>query len=217
MVCVSSFLKKRFASLPYVVLREGENETLRDCHLGEDFVLFGFGVRAELDVKVEAVRVAAKLDGLGEEVAGADGCHERGELRGLRGGYREGLGVLRERVEAERGLGDDGKRAEASSDEFAEVVAGDVFDDLAAGAGDGAVGEDEGHADDEVAEASVAMTECARVIGGEDTADGGAFGPEGIEGNELAVLREGLLELLPGAAGLDGAGEVLPAMFEDSV
>ena len=105
----------------------------------------------------------------------------------------------------------------AAGDELAEVVAGDVFDDLAAGAGDGAVGEDEGHADDEVAEAAVVVAEGAGVVGGEDAADGGAVGPEGVEGYELAVLCEGLLELLPGAAGLDGAGEVLPGVFEDSV
>ncbi len=42
-------------------------------------------------------------------------------------------------------------------------------------------------------------------------------GEEGVEGYELATLGEGLLEVLPGAAGLDGAGEVLPGMFEDSV
>ena len=113
---------------------------------------------------------------------------------GLWGGDGEGLGVLREGVEAEGGFGDDGEGAEAAGEEFAEVVAGDVFDDLAAGAGDGAVGEDEGHADDEVAEAAVAVAEGAGVVGGEDAADGGAFGPEGVEGYELAVLCEGLLE-----------------------
>ena len=104
-----------------------------------------------------------------------------------------------------------------AGEEFAEVVASDVFDDLAAGAGDGAVGEDEGHADDEVAEAAVAVAEGAGVVGGEDSAYGGAVGPEGVEGYELAVLFEGFLKVLPGAAGLDGAGKVLPGVFDDMV
>ena len=63
--------------------------------------------------------------------------HQWGELRGLRGGDGEGLGVLRQRVEAEGGFGDDGEGAEAAGEKLAEVVTGDVFDDLAAGAGDG--------------------------------------------------------------------------------
>ncbi len=144
-------------------------------------------------------------------------CHQWRELRGLRGGDGEGLGVLRQRVEAEGGFGDDGEGAEASGDEFAEVVAGDVFDDLAARAGDGAVGEDEGHADDEISEAAVAVAERAGVVGGEDAADGCAFGPEGIERYELAVLWRVCLKMLPGATGLDSAGEVLPGVFDDSV
>lgn len=177
----------------------------------------GFGVGVELDVEVEAVGVAAELEGLREELAGPDGCHEQGELCSLRGGDGEGLGVLREGVEAEGGFGDDGEGAKGAGEEFAEVVAGDVFDDATAGPGDGAVGEDKGHADDQVAKAAVTMPECAGVVRGEDAADGGAIGPEGVEGDELTVLRECLLELLPGAAGLDGAGEVLPGVFDDSV
>ena len=61
------------------------------------------------------------------------------------------------------------------------------------------------------------MTDGSGVVGGEDAADGGAFGPEGIECYELAVFCERLLELLPSATGLDGAGEVLPGMFKDAV
>jgi len=138
-------------------------------------------------------------------------------LRGLGGGDGEGLGVLRDGVQAEGGFGDDSEGAEASRDEFAEVVAGDVFDDFSAGAGDGSVGEDEGHADDKIAEATVTMAERTGVVGGEDAADGGAFGPEGVKSYELAVFCEGLLKFLPGASGLDRAGEVLPGVFDDAV
>jgi hypothetical protein len=88
---------------------------------------------------------------------------------------------------------------------------------FAAGAGDGSVGEDEGHADDEVAEAAVLVAEGAGVVGGEDSAYRGAVSEEGVEGYELAVLFEGLLEGGPGAAGLYSAGEVLPGVFEDSI
>ena len=54
----------------------------------EDVGLFGFGVGVELDVEVEAVGVAAELEGLGEEMAGADGCHEWRELLRLAGRRR---------------------------------------------------------------------------------------------------------------------------------
>ena len=35
---------------------------------------------------------------------------------------------------------------------------------------------------------AVAVAEGAGVVGGEDAAYGGAFGPEGVEGDELAVF-----------------------------
>ncbi len=89
---------------------------------------------------MEARGVATELEGLGQEVAGSDVGHERGELGGLRGGDGEGLRVLREGVEAEGGFGDDGESAEGAGEELAEIVAGYVFYDPAAAAGDGAVG-----------------------------------------------------------------------------
>ena len=128
----------------------------------------------------------------------------------------EGFGVLRDGVEAEGDFGDDAEGAEGAGHEFVEVVAGDVLDDFAAGAGDGAVGEDDGHADDEVAEAAVLQAEGAGVVGGDDAADGGAVGPEGIERDELVVLGEDALHRGPGAAGGDGAGEVLPGVLADA-
>ena len=48
---------------------------------------------------------------------------------------------------------------------------------------------------------AVAVAEGAGVVGGEDAAYGGAVGPEGVEGYELAVLCEGLLKGGPCAAG----------------
>ena len=198
-------------------VRFAECEAVRLSHLCEGFALLCCGVGVELDVEVEAVGVAAKLEGLGEELAGADGCHEWRQLLGLRSGDCKGLGVLRQRVEAEGGLGNDGQGTEAASDEFAEIVTCDVFDDLASRAGDGAVGKDEGHADDEVAEAAVAVAEGPGVVGGEDAADSGAFGPEGIERYELAVPFEGFLKMLPGATGLNSAGKALPGVFDDMV
>ncbi len=43
------------------------------------------------------------------------------------------------------------------------------------------------------------------------------LGQRGVEGYELAMFFQGFLKVLPGAAGLYGAGEVLPGMFDDSV
>ena len=119
-------------------------------------------------------------------------------------------------MEAEGDFGDDAEGAVGADHEFVEVVAGDVLDDLAAGAGDGPVGEDDGHADDQVAEAAVLEADGAGVVGGEDAADGSGLGPERVECDELVVGGEGALHRGPGGSGADGGGEILPAMFADS-
>ena len=96
-------------------------------------------------------------------------------------------------MQAENGAGDDAERAKSAGDEFRQVVAGDIFHDFAAAAGQGAVGKCDGDADDQVAEGAEAQTQRAAVVGGENAADGGAFGPQAVEGEALAVLRERLL------------------------
>jgi hypothetical protein len=50
------------------------------------------------------------------------------------------------------------------------------------------------------------MAKRAGVVGCEDTADGCALWPKRVQSDELTVFREGLLELLPGAAGLSREG-----------
>src|SRR6202012_4413463 len=93
-----------------------------------------------------------------------------------------------ERMQTEGDLCDDAECAEGAGEELGEIVASDVFDDLAAGARDGAVGEDDGHAENEIAERAIATAENAAVIRGDDAAYSGAIGEDGIECYALVVV-----------------------------
>ena len=78
-----------------------------------------------------------------------------------------------DRMKAEVDRGNDAEGAEAAGHELMEIVAGDIFNNLAAGFCDGAVGEHDGHADDEVAQGAILQAQRAAVVGGDDAADGG--------------------------------------------
>ena len=67
-------------------------------------------------------------------------------------------------MDAEDGSGDDTERAESASGELGKIVAGDIFYDFAAAGGESAIGESDGHADDEIAERAESKTECAAVL-----------------------------------------------------
>ncbi len=130
---------------------------------------------------------------------------------------RESFGTTRKRMEAEDGAGDDAEGAESAGGELGEIIAGDVLDDFAAAACEGAVGESERDADDKVAERTEAEAEGAAVVGRERATNGGPFGPQTVEGEALAVLREGLLQGLQGAASFHGDGEIGPGVLDDAV
>ncbi len=98
-----------------------------------------------------------------------------------------------------------------------QVIAGNVFNDFSARVRDGAVGQYDRHANDQVAQATVAQPEGARVIGGHDAAHRRSLGPKRIQGNVLAMLRQGRLQRRPSAAGFDGASHVLPGMLADCI
>src|SRR6266699_1636603 len=132
-----------------------------------------------------------------------------------RGRDGERHGVAWKRVETEDGASDNAERAKSSCDELREVVTGDVLHDLAAAAGERAVWEGNGNANDEVTERAKTQTKSAAVVGGKDAADGGFFRPQGIKRQPLAMLREGFLQSLNGAARLDGNSKVGPCVFDD--
>jgi len=120
-------------------------------------------------------------------------------------------------VQAKGNLRDDSKSAERSGHKFVEIIAGDVLDDLATRARDGAIREHDRHANDEVAKASVSEAKASRVVGSSDAADRCAIWPEGVEGDKLTVLRKRLLHGRPYATGLNDAGHVLPCVFAHGV
>ena len=120
-------------------------------------------------------------------------------------------------MQAEGDFGDDAESAEGADHQLVQVVAGDVLHYFAARFGDGAVREHDGHADDEVAQAAVAQTECAGVVGGEDAADGGGSGQSGSSATCWRCLARVLWSCCQVVSGLDGAREILPGVRDDSV
>src|SRR5579859_8099072 len=120
-------------------------------------------------------------------------------------------------MKTEYGARDDAQSAESAGDKFREIIAGHVLDDFSAAAGKRAIGKSDGDADDEVPQGAEAKTKRAAVVGGEDASDSGFFRPQRIERKELAVLGEGLLQLLDGATSFDNHGEVGPGVFENLV
>ena len=90
-------------------------------------------------------------------------------------------------MQAKRDLGDEREGAEGAAQQLREVVTGYVLDDLSTASCDGAVGQHEGHADDEIAQAAVPQAQSAGVVSADDSADGGMFWPKWIECDLLAV------------------------------
>src|SRR6266581_3728027 len=135
-----------------------------------------------------------------------DGVHEPLCLIDVRGRDGERHGVAWKRVETEDGASDNAERAKSSCDELREVVTCDVLHDLAAAAGERAVWQGNGNADDEVAQRAEAQSERAAVVRGEHTADGGFFRPQRIKRQPLAMLRQSLLQsrMLPPASTVTG-------------
>ncbi len=120
-----------------------------------------------------------------------------------------------QRVEPERDPSDQRERPGRAADELAQVVAGDVLDDLPAGVGDRPVGEHERDAEDEVARRAEAMPERTGQVGRQAGADGRVAGR--VERESLAVLGERRLERGEAHAGLDDARQVSRLVLEDAI
>src|SRR5260370_18025351 len=116
-------------------------------------------------------------------------------------------------VQAKGDLRDDTQGAERSRHKFVEVISGNILDDFAARASDGAVREHNRHANDEIAKASVFEAEASGVVGSSDTADRCAIRPERVESDELTVLRQRPLHGRPYTTGLNSTCHVLPCVF----
>ena len=125
--------------------------------------------------------------------------------------------MARERVQAKNRARDDAESAESSSGELRKIVAGDVFYDFAAAAGERAIGKRERHANNEVAERTEAQAQRTAIVGGEHTADRGFFRPQWIEREPLAMLRDSLLQFVKFATRFDGNSEVSPGVIGDFV
>ena len=123
---------------------------------------------------------------------------------------RHGIGM-----EAEADPADEGEPATRAADELAEVVAGDVLDDLAAGVDDRAVGEHERDAEHEVARGAEPVAQRAREILREAGADRRVA--RRVEREPLPGRGERGREGREADAGFDGAGEVARLVLEDAV
>ncbi len=149
------------------------------------------------------------------KLGAGDGADVRKGAEAGDGGGDPGTG-RGHRVEPERRLRDDAERAEGAGEQLAEVVPGDVLDDLAARPGDRAVGEHDRDADQQVARRAVPQAAWSGGRGGERAADGRPLDGD-IEGELLARLAEGVGECLRRDPGLHAYDEVTGDVLQDLV
>src|SRR6266478_364431 len=112
---------------------------------------------------------------------------------------------------------DHAESAKSPRGELGQIVARDVFDDLAPAAGQRAIGKRERNANNQIAQRPETQTQAAAVIRGEHAAHGGPRRPKWIKGQTLAVLGESFLQRLNGTTGSNGNGEVGPGVLRDFV
>jgi hypothetical protein len=120
-------------------------------------------------------------------------------------------------MKAKGNFGDDPQCAEGSRHEFMKIIPSDIFYDFSAGASDRAIGQYDGHADDEVAETAVSQAETAGIVCGSNTAYCRAIRPERIESDELTMLLQRRLHRRPQAASFGGTCHVLPYVLSDGI
>ena len=177
------------------------------------------GRGAEARQQVAAVAVPADVERVGLERERRERGRRGGEAvrvlaRADRGGVEPG-----QRVQAHRHRGDQAERPVGAGEQLREVVARDVLDHLPARLGDGAVAEDHGHADHEVAHAAVAVAQRAGVRGGDHPADGRAVGgaERRVEREHLALGGERGLRVREPHAGAEHGREVADVVLGDLV
>ena len=102
-----------------------------------------------------------------------------------------GRAGLRLGLDLEVHLRDDAQRPECADMELHQVITGDVLDDLPARSGDLARGICHRNADDPIADRPVSRTAQAAGIGGDHSANGGAFRMGRIKGQSLPLFAQG--------------------------
>ena len=125
--------------------------------------------------------------------------------------------LVRQRMQAKHGPGDDAEGAERARHQLGQVIAGDVLHHLAAAGGDGAIRQNDGDADDEVANAAVAQAQRPAVIGRDHAADGCALRPQRVQRKPLPVRGERALQLRDGDSGPDGDRHIAGRVLQDAV
>src|SRR3954447_24164655 len=101
-------------------------------------------------------------------MAGSDRRNERSHAISVLCSNREAAGMLWNRVQTKGRFSNNRKRAVASCHQLTKVIAGNVFYNLSTALRDCAISEDQCHADNKIAEASVSVAQRSGVIGGED-------------------------------------------------
>lgn len=129
----------------------------------------------------------------------------------------DGCGHPGQGMQTENRADDYSEGAERAGREFRKIVAGNIFDDFAAAAGEGSIGKSQSNADQKIAKSTEADAQDTAVVGGKDAADGGTFGPKGVECETLAVVGERLLQGVKRTTGFDGYGEIGPDVFKNTM
>ncbi len=124
---------------------------------------------------------------------------------------------LGDRPHLERDLDDRAERAESADVQLAQVVAGHVLDDPAAGLDLLPLVVDGGNAEDVVAQRAEAVAARAADVGGEGAAQRGPVGVRHVHGKALVLGGQHAAQLGDGNAGLHGDGHVAGGVIDDAV
>ena len=158
------------------------------------------------DQKIDRSRRRGEIDEPLENGFGDGEVVARGDDRG---------GSLRQRLHFERELRDDAERAERAGEQFAEIVAGDVFHDAAAAFERDAAAIDGVDADHVVAHRAVAEPARAGPVGGRDAAERGFGGAGDVDRQLLPFGGERGGEVGHADAGLDDDRHVARRVVDD--
>ncbi len=123
----------------------------------------------------------------------------------------------RQGMQPQRHLGDHPQRAQRADQQLADVVAGDVLHHPAAAVPDGAVGEDEAHADGQVARGAEAGAQRSPGAARHDAANGGRNSAVGVEHEALAMWRQRGLQRVEAQSRLHHADQVTRLVLHHGV
>src|SRR5260370_28161849 len=120
-------------------------------------------------------------------------------------------------MKAERCRGDHSETSERADHQLRQIEARDILHDLAAAVCNDAVGPDDGDADDQIANRSVAGSQRPKRIRSDDAPNRGVTGEGRVESQTLAVRSDHFLQTRESRARLDRDDLIRRSMFDEAI